>query len=137
MDHVQTIFLAGYLTLSGASTIFSMGLSPAFKSVLPKTAFATMMSAYAGRAEAMSRPRRRRGPAGPTARRPRRLRYKASVDLGKIPGPRWSNYAQQTLDSEYVAYVPLITAFVGVTFFVLACKPFLTAPHQARPVRTG
>jgi len=108
MDHVQTIFLAGYLTLSGASTIFSMGLSPAFKSVLPKTAFATMMSAY-----------------------------KASVDLGKIPGPRWSNYAQQTLDSEYVAYVPLITAFVGVTFFVLACKPFLTAPHQARPTGAG
>ena len=77
-----------------------MGMSPSFKAVLPKAAFATMMAAY-----------------------------KASVDLGKIPGPRWSNFAQQTLDSEYVAYVPLILAFALVAVVVLACEPFLTAPY--------
>ena len=102
MNYVETNFLAGYLTLAGASTVFSMGLSPAYKGILPKTAFATMMSAY-----------------------------KASVDVGKIPGPRWSNFVQQHLDNEYIAYVPLIVAFSLIAAFVVAGRPFLTRPYAA------
>ena len=102
MNYVETAFLAGYLTLAGASTVFSMGLSPAYKGILPKTAFATMMSAY-----------------------------KASVDVGKIPGPRWSNFVQQHLDNEYIAYVPLIVAFSLIAAFVVAGRPFLTRPYAA------
>ena len=107
LEMVETAFLAGLLIISGASTVFSMCLSPSFKSVLPKPAFGTMMSAY-----------------------------KASVDLGKIPGPRWSNYAQQTVDSEYLAYVPLILAFAIVAIFTFAFRSFLTAPYKT-PSKAG
>ena len=55
----------------------------------------------------------------------------ASVDVGKIPGPRWSNFVQQHLDNEYIAYVPLIVAFSLIAAFVVAGRPFLTRPYAA------
>ena len=101
MDYVETYFLAGYLTLAGASTVFSMGLSPAYKGILPKTAFATMMSAY-----------------------------KASVDVGKIPGPRWSNFVQQHLDNEYTAFGK-VTEGMDVVENIAATE---VEPNSGRPV---
>ena len=50
---------------------------------------------------------------------------------GKIPGPRWSNFVQQHLDNEYIAYVPLIVAFSLIAAFVVAGRPFLTRPYAA------
>ena len=67
-----------------------MGLLPAYKGILPKTAFATMMSAY-----------------------------KASSGVGKIPA-RAGRTVQQHLDNEYIAYVPLIVAFSLIAAFVVA-----------------
>ena len=46
-----------------------------------------------------------------------------------IPGPRWSNFVQQHLDNEYIAYVPLIVAFSLIAAFVVAGRPFLTRPY--------
>ena len=88
---------------SNAWTIWAAGqFVGSVLGILPKTAFATMMSAY-----------------------------KASVDVGKIPGPRWSNFVQQHLDNEYIAYVPLIVAFSLIAAFVVAGRPFLTRPYAA------
>ena len=88
---------------SNAWTIWAAGqFVGSVLGILPKTAFATMMSAY-----------------------------KASVDVGKIPGPRWSNFVQQHLDNEYIAYLPLIVAFSLIAAFVVAGRPFLTRPYAA------
>ena len=51
--------------------------------------------------------------------------------IPKIPGPRWSNFVQQHLDNEYIAYVPLIVAFSLIAAFVVAGRPFLTRPYAA------